>query len=66
MRFTYISAVLLSLVCIALPAQNPHLATYISEGLESNLGLKQKQLDYAGDLSALKEAKGMFLPDLSM
>jgi outer membrane protein len=66
MRLTYISAALLSLVCIALPAQNPHLATYISEGLESNLGLKQKQLDYAGDLSALKEAKGMFLPDLSM
>jgi outer membrane protein TolC len=34
--------------------------------LESNKGLKQKQLDYASDLSALKEAKGMFFPDISM
>jgi outer membrane protein TolC len=48
------------------PAQNPHLDSYIREGLESNKGLKQKQLDYASDLSALKEAKGLFFPDISM
>lgn len=65
MRFKFVSLALLS-VCIILPAQNPHLTAYIREGLESNQGLKQKQLDYAGDLSALKEAKGMFLPDLSV
>lgn len=47
-------------------AQNPHLEAYISQGLESNKGLKQKQLDYAVDLAALKEAKGLFLPDLSL
>jgi len=34
--------------------------------LDSNNGLKQKQLDYAGDLSALKDAKGLFFPDISM
>lgn len=66
MKFIFISAVFLSLVCSALPAQNPYLELCIREGLESNQGLKQKQLDYAGDLLALKEAKGFFLPDLSV
>jgi outer membrane protein len=49
-----------------LRAQNPVLDAYIKEGLESNRGLKQKQLDYAADLAALKEAKGLFFPDLSV
>lgn len=66
MKFEFISAVFLSLVCSTLPAQNPYLELCIREGLESNQGLKQKQLDYAGDLTALKEAKGLFLPDLSV
>jgi outer membrane protein len=46
--------------------RNPVLEAYIQEGLQSNQGLKQKQLDYASDLAALKEAKGLFLPDMSM
>lgn len=49
-----------------LTAQNPLLEEYIKEGLRSNQGLKQKQLDYSANLSALKEAKGLFLPDLSL
>ena len=57
---------ILCLVSTILPAQNPHLEAYIREGLESNRGLKQKQLDYAVDLMALKEAKGLFLPDISL
>ncbi len=47
-------------------AQNPVLHEYISEGLQSNLGLKQAKLDYAANLSALKEARGLFFPDLSL
>ena len=47
-------------------AQNPILENYIREGLESNRGLKQKQLDYASNLAALKEARGLFLPDISL
>lgn len=47
-------------------AQNPVLRGYIAEGLQSNQGLKQKQLDYASNLSALKEAKGLFFPDVSL
>jgi len=49
-----------------LTAQNQKLDEYIKEGLQSNLGLKQKQLDYSSNLSALKEARGLFLPDLSL
>lgn len=56
------------LVCLAgyMSAQNPVLDTYIREGLQSNQGLRQKQLDYATHLSALKEAKGLFFPDVSL
>jgi outer membrane protein TolC len=46
-------------------AQNPVLEGYIKEGLNSNQALKQKQLDYANSLSALKEARGLFMPDVS-
>lgn len=46
-------------------AQNQVLDQYISLGLQSNQGLKQKQLDYSADLAALKEARGLFFPDLS-
>ena len=46
--------------------QNPVLEAYITEGLISNQALKQKQLDYAASLAALKEARGLFLPDVSL
>lgn len=66
MKYSFIITVVFSMAGTFLQAQNPHLDAYIREGLESNKGLKQKQLDYAKDLSALKEAKGMFFPDISM
>jgi outer membrane protein TolC len=47
-------------------AQNPILESYIKEGLQTNQALKQRQLDYAAQLSALKEAKGLFFPELSL
>ena len=47
-------------------SRNPLLQSYIEEGLQSNLGLKQKQLDYAADLAALKGARGLFFPDVSL
>ncbi len=52
----------------AFPAtgRNPILEGYIREGLQANQSLKQKQLDYAQNLSALKEARGLFLPDVSL
>jgi outer membrane protein TolC len=66
MRYNALFTMVLSLVCTILQAQNPYLEAYMREGLDSNKGLKQKQLDYAVDLAALKEAKGLFLPDLSL
>lgn len=49
-----------------LPAQNDVLEKYIQEGLQSNLALKQKQSSYEKSIFALKEAKGLFLPDISL
>ena len=62
-------AILVSLICLTgftVTAQNPILERYISEGLQSNQSLKQRQLDYAAQLSALKEAKGLFFPGVSL
>jgi len=66
MNYSFLFTAAIGLACTFLQAQNSYLDSYIREGLESNKGLKQKQLDYASDLSALKEAKGMFFPDISM
>lgn len=49
-----------------LGAQNPVLEEYIKKGLLSNQGLRQKKLDYASNLAALKEARGLFFPDVSL
>ena len=49
-----------------LPAQNIALEKYIQEGLQTNLTLKQKQFSYEKSIQVLKEAKGMFLPNLSL
>jgi outer membrane protein TolC len=53
------------LACTIAHSQNPVLEEYIRVGLESNQALKQRQLDYAVQLAALKEAKGLFFPDIS-
>ncbi len=47
-------------------AQDSLLNEYIRVGLESNLALKQKELDYSRSLYALREAKGLFFPDVSI
>ena len=49
-----------------LPAQNDVLEKYIQEGLQSNLTLKQKRSSYEKSIQVLKEAKGMFFPNLSL
>ena len=46
-------------------AQGTVLETYIREGLENNLALKQKEQNYRSSLAVLKEARAMFYPDLS-
>ena len=50
MKYSFILTAAIGLACTFLQAQNSYLDSYIREGLESNKGLKQKQLDYARDL----------------
>jgi outer membrane protein TolC len=42
------------------------LQEYITLGLESNLALKQKESGYKVSLEALKEARGMFYPSVTL
>ncbi len=65
MKIKLTFAVLLILAS-QLSAQNNILEKYINEGLQSNLTLKQKQYSYEKSIQVLKEAKGMFFPNLSL
>ncbi|MEL7529943.1 MAG: TolC family protein [Bacteroidota bacterium] len=47
-----------------LKAQSP-LAQYINAGIESNLSLQQKSLSVEKSRQALREAKGLFMPQVS-
>jgi outer membrane protein len=42
------------------------LDEYVKYGIENNLSLKQKQSEYEKSLEALKEARGLFYPDISL
>lgn len=44
----------------------PVLETYIEMGLKSNLALKQQEFSLGKSLQALREARGMFLPSISI
>lgn len=57
---------LMSLGSIWVQAQAPQiLDRYIQEALESNLALKERNLSYAQSIAALREAKGLYLPQVS-
>jgi outer membrane protein len=57
--FCFISIILKS------AAQETVLENYIKTGLENNLALNQKLASYEKSIQALKEAKGLFLPQVS-
>ena len=46
--------------------QEQVLSNYIEEGLKNNLALKQKEFSYRRSMAALSEARGMFLPAVSI
>jgi len=46
-------------------AENEILTKYIKIGINNNLALKQKKMDYEKSIKALKQARGMFFPDIS-
>jgi outer membrane protein len=57
----------MAMVCLSLTMwSQDYLAGYIREGLEKNLALKQKEADYRQSLEALREARGLFYPALSV
>ena len=47
-------------------AQDQVLESYIREGIESNLALKQKTLDWQFSIYELREARGLFYPEISL
>ncbi len=44
---------------------SPILEQYLAEGIEKNFALKQERLEVAKSLESLRQAKGMFLPNIS-
>lgn len=46
--------------------QNSILEEYVNQGLENNLALKQQEFALGQSMEALKQARGMFLPSVSI
>lgn len=61
----YVLVLFLFLLTPVISAQRI-LQEYITLGLESNLALKQKESGYKVSLEALKEARGMFYPSVTL
>lgn len=64
--FMVMGLVLLPVMVRAIPAETAILQKYIKMGLRDNLVLKQENFSLDQSLSALKEARGMFLPKISL
>ena len=47
-------------------SQSGPLDRYVQEALQSNLALQQKEISYEKSLAALREAKAMYLPQISL
>jgi len=53
--------------CLIMVASSQEvLKEYIKQGLENNLALQQKEATYRQSLEALKEARGLFFPEISL
>ena len=62
----YLSVILSILFSGTSYAQDKILDTYLKEGLENNLALEQQRFSLRKSLEALREARGMFLPSVSI
>jgi len=60
-----LTGLMVLLFCVELSAEKL-LEQYISIGLESNITLKQKQIEVEKSIETLKEATGMFLPSITL
>lgn len=59
------SSIWLLALTLTLQGQSAVLDKYVTEALESNLTVQGKQLSYEKSLSALRESKGLFYPNVS-
>lgn len=69
MRYSLIYILLIGFAGQLLYSQqqkNTLLEEYIQTGIENNLSLKQKESDYKEAQMRLKQAKGLFYPDISL
>ncbi len=52
--------------CHSLAGQQESLGDYIREGLENNLALKQKEVNYSKSLLVLRQSRSLFYPNISL
>ena len=62
-----ITGILISLTLLTstLSAQSVTLEKYVKEGLKNNQALKSQNLSYLKSMEVLKEAKGLYMPQVS-
>ena len=58
--------VILSGLTLSSAGQEETLDNYIDEGLENNLSLKQKEVNYLKSMEVLKQSRALFFPDISL
>ena len=68
LHFSRVMALMLIVLGYSSPlvAQQAPLEEYIQEGLTNNLALQQQSLDLQKSLQAMEEARGMFMPEVSL
>ena len=64
--FRILITILFIILNVSAYAQPEILEQYVNEGLKNNLALKQQHFSLEKSLQALKEARGMFLPAISV
>jgi outer membrane protein TolC len=66
MRKTFLGICIFMTAGLVVQCQNPVLEEYIREGVASNHALRQQQMNYNKSLAALREARGLFFPEISL
>ncbi|MFC2136677.1 TolC family protein [Bacteroidota bacterium] len=57
---------ILIFICLTSFSQEGVLDSYVKTGIENNLAIQQKQASYEKSIAILKEAKGLFFPNISI
>ncbi len=65
MKYKFLSIIILSTFLYTQVQGQDVLDEYVRYGIENNLSLMQRQADYQKSIEALKEARGLFYPNIS-